>query len=204
MNLQILKTKCETAEKIFIGFLGISLLLLINNAFFSTNTTTITILFYFILSIAFLILTYISYVDFKTMEIDSWISLSVLLTLLLINLSIYIFFGPEISLIINEKYSYIPYDNLVLAIILGIIFFIIVLISKEEALGAEDIRVAIIVGLLIGKSNAIPWFYITVLSALVYGVILGNKKNKFKGLKIPFAPFMILGAIVSLLVDMYI
>jgi prepilin signal peptidase PulO-like enzyme (type II secretory pathway) len=71
-------------------------------------------------------------------------------------------------------------------------------------MGAGDIRIAIIVGLLIGQGNAILWLYITIFSALFYGLILGYKKKKFKKLKIPFAPFMILGTVLSLLLDMYI
>jgi leader peptidase (prepilin peptidase)/N-methyltransferase len=138
------------------------------------------------------------------MEIVNWVSLALIFFLLAINLFLYFSGEPEIGLVVSEKFSYIPYDNFLLALILAVIFLLIVLISKERAMGAGDIRIAIIVGLLIGQGNAILWLYITIFSALFYGLILGYKKKKFKKLKIPFAPFMILGAILSLLIDMYI
>jgi leader peptidase (prepilin peptidase)/N-methyltransferase len=137
------------------------------------------------------------------MEIDNWVSLSLILLLLSLNLFIYFTLDPQIGLRINDNFSYVPFDNFYLALILALIFLLIVLISREKAMGAGDIRIALIVGLLIGQSNAIIWLYITVFSALIYGLILGYKKKKFRKLKIPFAPFMILGAVLSLLIDMY-
>lgn len=85
------------------------------------------------------------------------------------------------------------------AIVLGSIFQLIVLISKEKALGQGDVRIALITGLLIGMSNLLEWGYITIFSALIYGLILAFKKKKFKNLKIPLLPFMVLGILSVLL-----
>jgi prepilin signal peptidase PulO-like enzyme (type II secretory pathway) len=90
------------------------------------------------------------------------------------------------------------------ALLLGLPFFLTVLITKEKALGSGDIRIALISGFLIGRTNIMVWLYITIFSALIYGLILGYKKKSIKNLKIPFAPFMILGTVLSLLLDMYI
>lgn len=203
MSFQIFKTKCKTTEKIFVGILGVSLLLLLLNTQYTTTSLPLTVAIYTTLVASFIILFYISYIDFKTMEIDNGISLALMLFLLLLNLFLHFFLDPEIGLVISDRFSYIPYDNFYLALFLGLIFLIVVLASKEKAMGSGDIRIAIIVGLLIGKDNTILWLYLTVFAALTYGLILGYKKKKFKGLKIPFAPFMILGAIASLLIDMY-
>jgi leader peptidase (prepilin peptidase)/N-methyltransferase len=139
------------------------------------------------------------------MEIDSWLTLGVIIFLLVINISLYFLTNPTIGLVVSERFSYIPYDNFLFALILAIPFLLIVLISKEKAMGFGDVRIAIIVGLLVGYSNSMLWIYITVFSTLLYGLILGyKKKKKFKNIKIPFAPFMILAAVLSLLIDMYI
>lgn len=204
MNYQIFKTGCNTTEKIFIGILGITLLLLLLTIPYSATSLPLTILIYTTLVSIFLPLFYIAYVDFKSMEIDNGISLALMGLLLIINLYIHFFLDSEIGLTVTDKFSFIPYYNFTLALLLGTIFLLIVLITKEKALGGGDIRIAIIIGLLIGYRNMIPWVYITVFSALGYGLILGYKNKKWKNLKIPFAPFMILGAIVSLLVDMYL
>lgn len=203
MSLKIFKTECKAVEKVFVGILGINLLTLILSYNFSTATLPITLTTYLVIVIIFLLLSYIAYIDLKTMEIDNKLSLILMLSILAINLFLYFFLDQETGLIISDNFSYIPYNNFFLALFLALIFLLVVLVSKEKAMGAGDIRLAIIVGLLIGKSNLIPWLYITIFSAIIYGLLLGNKKKKFKRLKIPFAPFMILGAIVSLLIDMY-
>ncbi len=139
------------------------------------------------------------------MEIDSWLTLGAILFLLVINISLYFLTNPNIGLVVSERFSYIPYDNFLLALILSIPFLLITLISKEKAIGLGDVRVAIIVGLLIGYSNAMMWVYITVFSTLLYGLIVGyKKKKKLKDIRIPFTPFMILATVLSLLIDMYI
>lgn len=58
---------------------------------------------------------------------------------------------------------------------------------------------AIISGILVGMDNLL-WLYVTIFSALIYGLFLAKKKKKFKGLKIPFVPFMVLGMVVILLI----
>lgn len=93
---------------------------------------------------------------------------------------------------------YIPFENLLAALILGSVSQLIVMVTKERALGQGDVRIGIIVGLIIGISNIIVWLYITVFSALVYSLYIGIKRGKFKGLKIPFVPFMILGVLIIL------
>jgi leader peptidase (prepilin peptidase)/N-methyltransferase len=205
LNLKIFKTECKSTEKVFVGILGVSIFFSIYNSIYSTLPLPQIIIFYFILLVILYILFYISYVDFKTMEIDSWLTLGVILFLLVINISLYFLTNPNIGLVVSKNFSYIPYDNALFSLILAIPFLLIVLISKEKAMGFGDIRIAIIVGLLIGYSNSMLWVYITVFSTLLYGLILGyKKKKKFKDIKIPFAPFMILGAVLSLLIDMYI
>ena len=202
MNLEILKTKCNSTEKVFVITLGLSILLLILNFYYSTSPPLYSI--YILLILLFLILFFIAYVDFKTMEIDNWLSLGLMIVLLLINIFLYYYTEIESGLVISDTFSYIPYNNFYAALILGLPFFLTVLLTKEKALGGGDIRIAIITGLLIGRYNLLTWLYITIFSALIYGLLLGYKKKSFKNLKIPFAPFIILGTVVSLLMDMYL
>jgi len=203
LNLEILKTKCNSTEKVFVITLGLSILLLILNFYYSTTPSIYNMIIYILLILLFLILFFIAYVDFKTMEIDNWLSLGLMIVLLLINIFLYYYTEIESGLVISDTFSYIPYNNFYAALILGLPFFLTVLLTKEKALGGGDIRIAIITGLLIGKENLLTWLYITVFSALIYGLLLGYKKKSFKNLKIPFAPFIILGTVVSLLMDMY-
>jgi len=116
-----------------------------------------------------------------------------------------LYFGryKENGILINNNFTFIPYENIYLALVLGLVSFLIVFLTKEKAMGSGDIRIGIIIGLIIGKSNGIIWLYITIFSALIYGLIVGYKKQSLKRLNLPFAPFMILGGILSILIDLY-
>ena len=142
------------------------------------------------LSIIFGVLGYIAYKDFKTMEVDNITSL--ILMLFLIVITVILFFIPD--------YKDWAFQKLLGAIILGSVFQLIVLLTKEKGLGQGDVRLAIISGILVGMDNLILWLYVTIFSALIYGLFLAKKKKKFKGLKIPFVPFMVLGMVVILLI----
>lgn len=201
MKLQIFKTKCNIVEKIFIFLLGISLLLLTVRFLYFSELNTINIFSYILLVLLFFALVFLAYWDFKTMEVNSDISITIMGILLMINLSVFIIKGYTAELSIFNNWIYSPYQNILSTLILGSIFQLIVLISKEKALGQGDVRIAIITGLLIGYHNLIIWTYITVFSALIYGLIIGFKQKKFKGLKIPFVPFMVLSAITILMLE---
>jgi predicted membrane protein len=51
----------------------------------------------------------------------------------------------------------------------------------------------------VGKTNLMIWGYLTVFSALAYGVVIGLRKKKFKNVKIPLLPFIVLSIIIVLL-----
>ncbi|MDX9739397.1 MAG: prepilin peptidase [Candidatus Dojkabacteria bacterium] len=153
-----------------------------------------------ILEIIFLILIsgglfYLSYYDFIKMEVHNLLSLVIMLLLLLINIALYRIYGLDSSTVLFGGYIFNPLSNLIGAIILGGIFQLVVLLSKEKALGQGDVRIAIMVGLLIGQVNLIAWLYITIFSSLFYGLIMVREKKKIRGLHIPFVPFMILGVL---------
>lgn len=153
-----------------------------------------SIFFFIVVSI----LLYLAYYDLLKMEVHNILSLSLLLGLCLINLYFFYTNGFAFEQMLG-KYIFSPLNNLQGGILLGIIFQLIVLVSKEKALGQGDVRIALIVGLLVGFNNIIPWLYITVFSAIIYSVFWGIKVHKFRGLKIPFVPFMILGVLITVL-----
>jgi prepilin signal peptidase PulO-like enzyme (type II secretory pathway) len=119
-----------------------------------------------------------------------------------INISLFFLFKNSLDIKLIGDWIYNPYYNMMGALILGFIFQLIVLISKEKALGQGDVRIAIISGLLVGSINLPYWGYITVFSALAYGLIVAYRKKKFKGLKIPFVPFMVLGNVTIILITL--
>ncbi len=134
------------------------------------------------------------------MEVHKTVSFVLMLVLLTINILLFVIKGSHSEILIFNTWVFSPYQNIMSTLILGTLFQLIVLISKEKALGQGDVRVAIITGLLIGLNSLMSWGYITVFSALIYGLIIAYKKKKFKGLKIPLVPFMVLGIITLILI----
>jgi len=201
LRSQIFKTKCNTTEKVFIFLLTLSLLFLAYKVF-CEQITIQNVFIFLLLTGLFLVLTFLAYFDFKKMEVHNTTSLYLLISLAILNILLYLIFKDSTGIRVIGEWVYNPYNNMIGAIVLGSIFQLIVLISKEKALGQGDVRIALITGLLIGMSNLLEWGYITIFSALIYGLILAYKKKRFKGLKIPFVPFMVLGSMVVILLSL--
>lgn len=202
MKSQIFNTKCTNVERIFVVLLGISLSILTIKFVYLSPITLLNIFSYLFLMVLFCSLVFLAYFDFKKMEVHKTVSLVLMLVLLTINILLFFIKGSHTEILIFNNWVFSPYQNIMSTLILGSLFQLIVLISKEKALGQGDVRMAIITGLLIGLNNLIYWGYIAVFSALIYGLIVAYKKKKFKGLKIPFVPFMILGTISLILITL--
>lgn len=203
MSFQIFKKQLKLLDIVFIILTSVSIIFLLYTLKFSTLSILGNTLFYSISTILFILLSYIAYKDFKSMEIDNLGSLVLMLSLLTLNLLLYFGEYKESGILINDNFTFIPYENIYLALVLGLTSFLIVLLTKEKAMGSGDIRIGIIIGLLIGRNNGVLWLYITIFSSLIYSLIVGYRKKSLKKLRIPFAPFMILGAILSILIDLF-
>lgn len=196
MKSQILKIKCNTTEKIFISFLGISILSLYVKVLLYSNFSIFNIGVFLIGTIIFSSLVFLAYIDLKKMEVHNLTSLILLFFLSVLNIVLFLI---KRDITLANGWQYIAYDNIFAALILGSISQLIVLISKEKALGQGDVRMLLIAGLLVGKTNLMIWGYLTVFSALAYGVVIGIRKKKFKNVKIPLLPFIVLSIIITLL-----
>ncbi|NLE30916.1 hypothetical protein GX618_01410 [Candidatus Dojkabacteria bacterium] len=196
MKSQILKTNCNTTEKIFISFLGISILSLYVKVLLYSNFSILNIGVFLIGTIIFSSLVFLAYIDLKIMEVHNLTSLILFFFLSVLNIVLFLI---KRDITLANGWQYIAYDNIFAALILGSISQLIVLISKEKALGQGDVRMLLIAGLLVGKTNLMIWGYLTVFSALAYGVVIGLRKKKFKNVKIPLLPFIVLSIIIILL-----
>ena len=124
-----------------------------------------------------------------------------MIILVVLNSSLFLIYGSELEIEILNNWTYSPYQNIIGTLTLGSIFQLIVLITKEKALGQGDVRIAIITGMIIGFNNLMFWGYITIFTALIYGFFLSYKKKRFKNLKLPLVPFMVLGILLMILVN---
>lgn len=201
MKSQIFNTNCETKEKVFVAFLGLSLFISLIKLFYFSSPTLINIFLFLVLLILFSALSFLAYFDLKRMEVHRNVSFFLMSILLVINILLFLLIRDGIQIAPTWKYD--SYQNILGAITLGAIFQLIVLLTKEKGLGQGDVRIALIVGLLIGFNNLLSWSYISIFSALIFGTLLAlMKQRKIKGLKIPFVPFMVLGVIIILLLKL--
>jgi len=87
----------------------------------------------------------------------------------------------------------------ILAAFLGFLFFFgIVAISKEKWMGMGDAYVAILMGLVLGWPEMLLALFLAFSIGAIYGIMLiALKKKKMKS-QIPFAPFLVIGTIISI------
>ena len=199
MNYQIFKTKLKTVDIFFLVVSLMSAIIFGIKIFKLQVQGQNPFLLYILLLVILFSLIFLAYFDFQYMEVHNLTSLILLLSLTFINLVIF-FTVKEITL--TNNWVYIPYDNMIGSLLLGSISQLLVIATKEKALGQGDVRVLLIIGLLIGYRKLVPWLYITVFSALIYGLILAYREKKLKNLKIPLVPFAVLGAISIILTNL--
>ena len=86
--------------------------------------------------------------------------------------------------------------NRILAIVFagGFLWFL-AFISKEKWMGWGDVRLALLMGLILGYPNALIALFIAfIIGAIIGLVLILTKKESLKGM-VPFAPFLIIGTI---------
>lgn len=158
--------------------------------FFTFNFDAI-IFFDFILFLKFIYFAFIGWIligilfyDTKHLEIPEIFTLPTILLIFVVGL-----FLPEPGL-----------QSMVIGGALGGLFFgAQVWISKEKWLGAGDVQVGILMGLLFGWQLLILAVLISyILGSIISIVLLALKKVTPKS-QIPFAPFLVIGTFVTLL-----
>ncbi len=89
-------------------------------------------------------------------------------------------------------------DNL-LGLLALFAFFIIILLLFPGSFGGGDLKFGSAIGLLAGLELSIIVLETSLLSGAIIGILYALKTRKSLRTKIPFAPFLSLGLIVSLL-----
>jgi prepilin signal peptidase PulO-like enzyme (type II secretory pathway) len=85
------------------------------------------------------------------------------------------------------------------AIIASTFFLIIFLISKGRAMGFGDVKIAVLMGLLLGLPNVLVALFLAFFFGAIIGIILMVFKKKRLKSEIPFGPFLITGTFIALL-----
>lgn len=101
----------------------------------------------------------------------------------------YFFLHNSLFIILNSLYG---------GLAMGGFFALLVIISKEKWMGAGDIKLGFLLGAIMSWPNVLVGLFFTFLLGSIIGLILiSSKKKKVKD-TIPFAPFMITGALIAI------
>ena len=147
----------------------------------SQNLSLFTLLYYFFIAS---ILVIIGVIDIKF----SLIPTSFVYLATLVSLS-YNFFSFPSTLFI---------EHVAAAVVASAFFFIIVLATRGRGMGEGDIVVALMMGMVLGFAPMILAVFLAFLLGAVVSIflILGGKKHF--GQTVPFAPFLVIGFLISL------
>jgi prepilin signal peptidase PulO-like enzyme (type II secretory pathway) len=88
--------------------------------------------------------------------------------------------------------------NFLGATVWGIIFATIVILTKEQGMGGGDIKIIILLGLILGIEKTTVTFYLSIFLAIILSIPQIVKNRSYKNIQIPFVPFLIFGAAITL------
>jgi len=144
-------------------------------------------------------LLYLSIYDVISFSIPAIISKRMLLFATFVNL---LFLLLKL-LLNNTEYAYIfgfinlgTISNLIGGLIGGGVIWLIVKISKEEAMGEGDIDILAAIGLMLGVPFIFYSFLYTLFSASIISILYVLLIKRFKGVLIPFVPFLSSGFVI--------
>jgi prepilin signal peptidase PulO-like enzyme (type II secretory pathway) len=108
-----------------------------------------------------------------------------------------------VALIFNFQFSIFNFQTLFYAIFSAIIasgfFFLIILISKGAWMGFGDVKLAFLIGLILGWPDIIFALFLAFILGAVIGLILIGLKIKSMKSQIPFGPFLVAATIIMML-----
>lgn len=109
-----------------------------------------------------------------------------------------VFFFNLISGLISDSFFFWAYGFLTAAVVGGI-FFLFVSLSDGQWMGMGDVKLAFLMGLVLGWPNILPALLIAFISGALIGLILIALKKKTLKSQLPFGPFLSAATIVALL-----
>lgn len=144
---------------------------------------------------------YLSIFDIEFFEVPNRFSLFFLGFLILTDISLLYFTKFNGSIYLWENHYFYPFSNLIAGGIAGFLIFLLVFFTKERGMGSGDIRIAAMMGLLLGLQKIVIGFYATIISACILSLMYSWYLKRFKGVKIPFVPFIVFGTLITLILS---
>ncbi|MFZ2192808.1 MAG: prepilin peptidase [Candidatus Moraniibacteriota bacterium] len=171
---------------------GIVFALLSLKFFVLTDTETWFITFYYLTVVSALIVILVY--DFLYMEIPSIILWITVILAVFCNLLI----DLEWSTFDGNIFNSLTFSGLIGSFVAFIFFFLLSFFSKEKWMGMGDVYLVILLGLILGWPEILLGLFLAFAIGAIYGIILIIIKQKKMSSQVPFAPFLVLGTIVTI------
>lgn len=97
--------------------------------------------------------------------------------------------------------SYIIVRHLLTALGTGLFFYLIVKLTRGRGMGGGDVKLAFLMGLVLGFPKIVIALYAAFLTGAVVSLILVVLGKKKFGQTIPFGPFLVLGIYLAFFLD---
>jgi prepilin signal peptidase PulO-like enzyme (type II secretory pathway) len=146
--------------------------------------------------VVFSLLLIVFVYDFKFMEIPMlviWIGVA--LSIVYFLLFDYLTFNPIFGTMSMRIFS-----GALAGILAFLFFFSLSFFSKERWMGMGDAYVALLAGLVAGWPGIILALLLSFAIGSIYGIILVATKKKTMKSQVPFAPFLVAGTFIALLI----
>lgn len=108
---------------------------------------------------------------------------------------------PALAILIGEALishsPHVIFGPVLAALIFGGGFYLLAAVSKGRWMGGGDIKLAFVMGLLLGLQKTSLAMLVGFVSAAVIGVVLIGLGRKTRRDHIPFGPFLILGTVLA-------
>ncbi len=93
-----------------------------------------------------------------------------------------------------------PFYEIGLLVLLGFLPFFFIWLFTRGKLGLGDAKLSAFLSLALGVEGWLGMVFFSSVSGLVFAVVMLISKKMDKNTQIPFAPFMCLGTIISMIV----
>jgi len=140
------------------------------------------------------------------------LQLELIVAILLISLFMIVFVSDMFYMLIPNKVLlfflplfivlriFIPLDpwyDMIIGAGVGYVLLAIIIIISKGGMGAGDMKLFGVIGIVLGWKNILLTFFLAALFGAIVGGSLMILKRVKKGEPIPFGPFIVLGAIIS-------
>jgi prepilin signal peptidase PulO-like enzyme (type II secretory pathway) len=99
----------------------------------------------------------------------------------------------------NNIFNSLTFSGTLAAFAAFIFFFLMVAVSREKWMGMGDAYLVILLGLVSGWPQILLALMLAFAIGAIFGLVLIALKKKKMESQIPFAPFLVLGTVISLL-----